>query len=184
MSEEQDTTQKRGWFYRGYLPHFDNEEVIQFITFRLFDSVPENVIQQWKVELDWHEEIKADSTEAFELRNRIETYADAGHGQCFLKDERIAILVENALLHFDRQRYELFEWCIIPNHVHLLCKTYPEWNLDHIIHSWKSFTAHKANKILNRTGPFWMPDYFDRYIRNQEHFLKTAEYIRNNGRQL
>jgi len=176
------TVSNKGWYCRGYLPHFDGGEVVQFITFRLFDSVPENVIAQWKTELNWQDNTAADSTEAIELRERIETYTDAGHGKCFLKDKRIAQLVEDALLCFDRQRYELFEWCIMPNHVHLLCRMYPDWSLDKIVHSWKSFTAHRANGILNRTGPFWMLDYFDRYIRDHYHFLKTVEYIRNNGK--
>ena len=174
----------KGWSCRGYLPHFDNGEVVQFITFRLYDSVPESVIAQWKTELNWREDSAADSKETIELRERIEVYADAGHGQCFLKDKRIKQLVEDALLYFDQQRYELFEWHIMPNHVHLLCRIYPDWNLEKTIHSWKSFTAHKANEMLSRTGQFWMLDYYDRYIRDQYHFIKTVEYIRNNGKQI
>jgi REP element-mobilizing transposase RayT len=46
--------------------------------------------------------------------------------------------------------------------------------------SFKSLTSHKANKLLRRKGQFWMPDYFDRYIRNAEHFKKTVRYIENN----
>jgi REP element-mobilizing transposase RayT len=34
--------------------------------------------------------------------------------------------------------------------------------------------------MLYRTGQFWLEDYFDRYIRNQEHFEKTTQYIENN----
>lgn len=173
-------TPSKGWSYRGYLPHFDHNEIIQFITFRLYDSVPEKVIEQWKTELKWKNNITADSQEAFKLRERIEIYADAGHGQCFLKDKRVAHIIENALLHFDKQRYELFEWCIMPNHVHVLCKILKNYTLNKIVQSWKSFTAHQANTVLNRSGQFWMPDYFDRYIRNRHHFLKTVEYIRNN----
>ena len=177
-------TKHKGWTYRGYLPHFDNGDIVQFITFRLYDSVPEDVITQWKAELNWQKDIATDSEESIEVRRRIDIYADAGHGQGFLKNKRIVRLVEDALLHFDKQRYELYEWCIMPNHVHLLCRIYPGWNLDKIVHSWKSFTAHKANEILKRTGQFWMLDYFDRYIRNQNHFSKTVEYIKNNGQQI
>ena len=175
------TIPSKGWSYRGYLPHFDNGEAVQFITFRLYDSVPEHIINQWKSDLNWRESIAADSKETIELYKRIELYTDADHGQCFLKDKRIERLVEDALLYFDQQRYELYEWRIMPNHVHLLCKVYPGWNLDKIVHSWKSYTSHKANNILNRTGQFWMEDYYDRYIRDEAHFLNTVKYIRNNG---
>ena len=172
----------KGWTYRGYLPHFDSGEVVQFITFRLYDSVPEEVINQWKNELDWQDNIAANSEESIELLRRIETYADAGHGRCFLKDNRIKKLIEDSLLFFHEIRYRLYEWTVMPNHVHVLCKIFPEWNLEKIVHSWKSFTSHKANKVLNRKGQFWMLDYFDRYIRDEYHFLKTVEYIRNNGK--
>lgn len=180
-SIETDNPSSSGWTYRGYLPHFDNGEVVQFITFRLYDSVPESVIDQWKAELNWKESLAADSKETIELYKRIELYADAAYGQCFLKDNRISQLVENALLYFDQQRYELYEWKIMPNHVHLLCKIYPGWKLEKIIHSWKLYTSHQANKILSRTGQFWMEDYYDRYIRDKAHFINTMKYIQNNG---
>jgi REP element-mobilizing transposase RayT len=44
----------------------------------------------------------------------------------------------------------------------------------------KSSTAHDANKLLSRKGPFWMNEYFDRYIRNEQHFRNTVRYIENN----
>lgn len=190
MQKSQNTSQTKkekgvlpdkGWSYRGYLPHFDNGEVIQFVTFRLYDSVPEDVITQWKAELNWRENAADDSQEAIELYKKIELYADVAHGQCFLKDKRIAQLVEHTLLHFDRQRYELYEWRVMPNHAHLLCKMLPGWELGKTVHTWKSYTAHKVNEILSRTGQFWMVDYYDRYIRDETHFLKTIKYIRNNG---
>jgi len=48
------------------------------------------------------------------------------------------------------------------------------------MHSHKSYTAHEANKLLNRTDQFWMDEYFDRYIRNAEHFRNTVKYVENN----
>ena len=48
------------------------------------------------------------------------------------------------------------------------------------MHSWRSYTSHEANKILNRTGQFWMEEYFDRYIRDEKHLNNVIEYIDNN----
>jgi REP element-mobilizing transposase RayT len=31
-----------------------------------------------------------------------------------------------------------------------------------------------------RQGQFWIEEYFDCYIRNQEHFERTVKYIENN----
>jgi len=49
-----------------------------------------------------------------------------------------------------------------------------------ILHSWRSYTAKQANKILGRQGKFWANDYFDRYIRDRDHFVKATTYIREN----
>ena len=169
----------KGWHTRGYLPHFDAGNILQFITFRLADSVPSEVIDQWKQELRWHEGMDAASKEAVELRKRIEKYEDSGKGACYLRDERIARLVEDALKRFNGERYRLIAWCIMPNHVHVLIETMHE-PLAGIIHSWKSYTAHEANKLLGRTGAFWSPEYFDRYIRDEDHFRATVDYILQN----
>lgn len=168
------------WHSRGYLPHFDVECAIQSVSFRLYDSVPAQVIEQWKEELNWKKHLTADSSESILLRKKIEYYEDTGIGDCHLRDNRIASLTKNALLYFDGQRYRILEWCIMPNHVHVLFEPIGDCLLSNIIHNWKSFIAHQANKLLNRKREFWMPDYFDRFIRDEKHFSATKEYIIQN----
>jgi len=120
------------------------------------------------------------SEAATELRRRVEDYLDAGHGECLLRAAQIAALVENTLFHFDRQRYGLLAWCVMPNHVHVLIETVEGWPLDGVLHSWKSFTSHKANKLLQRQGDLWQREYLDRYVRNAEHFEAVVKYIEEN----
>lgn len=168
------------WHFRGYLPHFDRANTLQGLTFRLHDSIPADVIERWKQELGYRENATADSQEAIRLRHRLETYANAGHGACYLRNPRIAEIVQNALLHFNGERYLLYAWCIMPNHVHILLETCCGQKLRSIVHSWKSFTANQANKLLQRKGDFWMPDYFYRRIRNAEHYAVALAYIHNN----
>lgn len=125
----------------------------------------------------------AEEWEAFsnrEKRTRIEEYLNNGYGACHLKDERIGRLIEEALLHFDDQRYHLIAWVVMPNHVHVLVEQVRGYPLGDIVHSWKSYTAIEANKILGRKGQFWYPDYFDRFVRDQEHLTNVIEYIHNN----
>jgi len=88
--------------------------------------------------------------------------------------------MENALLHFDDQRYRLIAWCIMPNHVHALIEMKEDWNLARIVHSWKSYTSHTANEILGRSGEFWFREYHDRFIRDDDHFAKAVRYIEHN----
>ena len=84
------------------------------------------------------------------------------------------------LLRFDGDRYALIAWCVMPNHVHLLIETWVGHPLDRVVHSWKSYTAHAANRLLRRGGAFWAPEYFDRYMRDEAHFAATVAYVENN----
>ena len=170
----------KGWYSRGYLPHLDQPGLYQSINFRLHDSVPEQVIQKWKEELRWHVHLPNDAPAVRELRRKIVEYEDAGHGECWLLREEIAILVEDALFFFDSQRYRLIAWCIMPNHAHVLIETFLGYPLDTVLHSWKSYTAQEINKLLNRSGAFWARDYYDRYIRDDRHFHQTVAYIEQN----
>jgi hypothetical protein len=68
----------------------------------------------------------------------------------------------------------------MPNHVHVLIEVNEGWSLSKIMHGWRSYTANEANRILGRTGKFWMEEYYDRYIRNDNHLQKTINYILNN----
>ena len=161
-----------GWHSRGYLPHFDAGEVFQSITFRLHDSMPQELLVKWREELARESDEIEDA-----LRCRIEAYLDQGYGGCRLADDRIAALVQNALLHFDGERYRLSAWVLMPNHVHLLAAPLAGHSLSSMMHSIKSYTAQQANKILQRNGRFWFEDYFDRYIRNAKHFENAVAYI-------
>ena len=165
-----------GWHSRGYLPHFDGIVIPQFVTIHLADSLPKKVLQGWQEEL---KSLKFEQ-ERIILQKRIERYLDQGFGSAFLKDHRIATLVQNSLLKFDGIRYRLFAWVVMPNHVHTLLTRFEANKLEGIFHSLKSYTAHEANKILGREGQFWIEEYFDRYIRDPRHFRKTVEYIENN----
>jgi putative DNA methylase len=163
-------------WHRTYLPHFEAGETPQHITFRLADSLPATILAQWEAEFSRLSKDKQD----LERRKRIEAYLDAGHGSCALRDPQIAELVENALRYFDGTRYQLHQWVIMPNHVHVLITPLNENSLSSILHAWKSYTAKEANRILGRTGAFWQADYFDRVIRNEQHWNATVAYIHEN----
>jgi REP element-mobilizing transposase RayT len=179
--------------------------MIQSLNFRLADSMPQSVLQQWRAELGLSPgsagvppassraretatrrrdagapKTDAEQKAATEFRRRTEDYLDTGHGECLLRRPEIAVVVENALLHFDRQRYRLLAWYVMPNHVHALIETTEGWPLDGVLHSWKSFTSHEANRILQRQGEIWQREYLDRYIRNAEHFEAALRYIEEN----
>ncbi len=166
----------RGWHSRGYLPHFDGGDVPQLVTFRLADSFPQQRLFLWRDELAHLSEQAANR----ERMKRIEEYLDTGAGSAYLRDARIAQIIEQNTLYFDNDRYHIHAWVVMPNHVHVLLTPSSGHGLSSIVHSWKSFTAKAANRILQRTGEFWQPDYFDRYIRDERHFTAAIAYVESN----
>jgi len=167
---------EREWYSRGYLPHRDAVGLTQSITFRLADSLPGERLKQWEQELASLPE----NRRLVERARRIQAWLDQGHGECWLRDPRLAQLVEDTLLHFDGRSYRLLAWCVMPNHVHALVELQPEHTLAGILHSWKSYTASEANRWLGRRGAFWQREYQDRFVRNEEHLQQAMEYIEQN----
>ncbi|MBP3228611.1 MAG: transposase, partial [Bacteroidaceae bacterium] len=167
------------WHSRGYLPHCEWQQ-LQSVTFRLYDSVPSDTIAQWKASLQHTSEDKEEASMNSKLRKLIVQYEDAGMGQCFLRDAAVADMVQQAILRRDGTLYRLIRWCIMPNHVHMLIEPLAGVSLSDIMRSLRSYTAHEANRILNRRGKFWMNEYFDRFIRNAAHFANVVDYIDHN----
>ncbi|MEX1049052.1 MAG: hypothetical protein WED15_05970, partial [Akkermansiaceae bacterium] len=109
----------RGWHSRGYLPHYNNPETIQSVTFRLADALPQSKLREIGNELVESPPGKLDA----ERRKKIESWLDAGMGCCALKHPALGALMQETLLKWDGDRYRLFAWCIMPNHVHVLMET-------------------------------------------------------------
>lgn len=190
--------QRRGWFSRGYLPHYDAEALIQHVTVHLADSLPKIAIERIEHSLDGMPEDRR----KIERRKRLHEWIDAGHGSCMLRHPDIAAMVQNTFLHFDHERYHLHAWVVMPNHIHVLFQPINGWSLAKIVASWKKFTARgigdyarSANQEIGAPGApgndnprigmgkgkaVWHREYWDRYIRNERHYEQTVSYIHNN----
>ena len=158
-----------GWRSRGYLPHFDGASVQQVVSWHLADSLPLDVAERL-----------ANTADDAETRKHYEAYLDAGHGSCVLRDPACATIVQDALLHFDDERYRLLAWVVMPNHVHVLVEPMAGHGLADLMHSWKRHTSRLINQQLGKSGPLWRREYWDRYIRDERHFAAAVAYIENN----
>ena len=173
-----------------YLPHWTREGGIYAITFRLADSLPAEILHQWRGERDAIIGVSRDlnrdltATEILRLHElhekHIEASLDKGVGECWLKRDDIAAVVRDALLHFDGDRYHLLAWVIMPNHVHVVFRPLGGQEVSQILHSWKSFSAGKANQLLDRQGEFWQSEYYDHLIRDEDDLNHAVNYVMSN----
>jgi putative transposase len=183
------------------LPHWQQKGAVYFLTFRLADAIPKLLLDQWSAEREawlahhpqpWTGEVEVEYHRRFS--SAMERWLDAGHGSCALRDSECRAHVEDALRHFDCDRFVHIAWVIMPNHVHVLFVPKEKqggavsyrpslnhsWKLEEIVHSWKRHSAVRINRLLGRTGTFWQKDYFDRLVRDQDHFANCVRYIRRN----
>jgi REP element-mobilizing transposase RayT len=174
--------------FAGNLPHWRQEGVTYFVTFRLADSLPQAKLAQWQREREeWvrsHPEPWSDSTRVAYHRQftaRIEKWIDAGYGACILTRPDVRDEIVRALQHFDGQRYWLDSWIVMPNHVHAIVTPLPDNMLSDILHSWKSYSAH-ALKALSpgRCRRLWQKESFDHIVRSADHLQRFREYIARN----
>ena len=169
------------------LPHWQQPGATVFVTFRLADSLPRELIEGWRQERDawrrWNPEPWSEKQDR-EYRRRftatIEAWLDEAYGACLLRCVDCAKIVGETLNHFDGERCHQHAWIVMPNHVHALFSLIEGHTLETLLKSWKGFTARSINSLLLRRGAFWQKDYRDRLVRSHEHFVHCARYIREN----
>jgi len=173
--------------HRHDLPHWQQENALVFVTWRLADSLPQAFIEQWMTErkawLMEHPRPWDEVTEiAFQKRfdQPFMDRLDQGHGACILRQKVCADEMERVLHHFDGQRYHLQSYVIMPNHVHVLVQLQEGWSLEKVVQNWKERSAKGLNRVLEVQGTVWQKGYFDRLIRGPEHLQYVERYIRQN----
>ena len=180
-----------GFHTRKVLPHLKREGGAYFFTFRLTGTLPREVLLELKREreviiqqalaakrpLTWHEQ-----EELFRwYASRVDKYLDAGHGDCWLRRSDVADLVAAAIQFHAGIRFDLRAWCVMPNHVHAVLRPSAGWTLSKILKGWKGYTAHEANKLLQRTGnSFWQSESYDQLIRDDEDMHRCCHYTTMN----
>ncbi|MEK7831052.1 MAG: transposase [Acidobacteriota bacterium] len=126
-------------FYRRNLPHVQPPEATLFVTFRLADSIPKPLLEQWRQEkrvllAEW---LKKEAVEGNQFapeakkeaeleftRRWFRLFEDSLHeqtsGPFWLKEERVAEVMTEALHYRDGKEYRLDAYCVMANHVHVV----------------------------------------------------------------
>lgn len=187
--------------YSRDLPHWRREGAVYFVTFRLRDSIPRNVLKVWTIErrhwlnangvtddlvgderLKRYLAIPEPKRRAFEREEARKFFVelDQCHGSCILRNPEAAEIVGNALRYFHDTRLYCGDFVVMPNHVHWLVIPMHKHTLESILQSVKRYSARQVNLLLERTGGVWQKESFDRIVRNSEEFEKTRNYIQQN----
>jgi len=178
------------------LPHWQQEGVFYFVTFRTYDSIPASVKSELKkAQVKWLEKysnlgngevdlssLSEDITNEYYylFSKRLMELMDSGYGRLPFCTFELSKILANSLKYFDDVKYNLDEWVVMPNHAHILLRLKADQNLSSVLHSVKSFTANKINRELGTEGHFWAKESFDYIVRSDNQLDKFRSYIRSN----
>lgn len=172
-------------FYRRWLPHIQMEGATYFVTFRLKNSSPKNVLEKLSQEFERIDKLPEQQA-AIEQRKwfeKFDSFLDKIlSGEQHLASPQIARLLEEAMHYRNLKVYDLISFCSMPNHVHLICTPLEKevgeyYSLTEILHSLKRHTARQSNLILNQTGPFWQDESYDHVIRDEAELERIVKYV-------
>jgi REP element-mobilizing transposase RayT len=181
-------------FYRRHLPHWQPRDAIFFVTFRLKNSLPYEVVESMRA-------ARKPGTVALKQLARSEQALEehrsfvkwdavldqAKSGPRWISQPGIAEVVKEAMHYRDGKVFDLHAFCIMSNHVHAIFKliSMSDWQsdvppLNKVMQSLKRHTARQANILLGREGAFWQDESYDRVIRNHDEYARLVHYVLEN----
>ena len=88
--------------------------------------------------------------------------------------------MHDAILFFHEKRVDVGAFVVMPNHVHLVARPYPDHELETWLGSVKGYSADQINKLLGRHGKLWQQESHDRIVRDLKHLNCCVRYIGRN----
>lgn len=173
------------------LPHWHQDGKIQYVTFRLADSLPQSELKEIKGMIDSFKERNPEPWDKSvmlqyhrQVGAKFEEYLDNGLGECIFRNKECRDVLKDVIMFYDNVKYDVLAFVIMPNHVHLLLRLIDRNKLGKIMQSIKRQSSREINNRLNRQGTIWMKRYFDRIVRSEDHLKHYLSYIRDNPRFL
>ncbi len=171
----------------GNLPHWHQDGKLQFVTFRLADSLPAPVIAAIRTDIDRFNKQHPqpwDADTQREYRTFIghleEKQLDKGLGSCILRSADAREILADTIRLKDGTDYIIYACVIMPNHVHMLIQPLGSHELSRIMYEIKRSSAILINKRFGRTGKLWQSESFDRLVRSPAHLDNCLDYIKAN----
>ena len=178
--------------YTKNLPHILPAGAIYFVTFRLYGSIPFAKLNDLKVKFEFEKSnSKSDEERNFlsqqYYQNKDKLLEQIDNGPQYLTNPFVSSILKEQMHKHDNCYYDLMCYCIMSNHVHILLDTSIQLNsekayvpLFKILKQIKGASSYLANKLLNRTGTFWIDESYDHYIRTDEELANIQSYILEN----
>ena len=175
-------------FWIGNLPHWEVEEGRYFVTIHLAGAIPRSGQQRIrKIASMLEHDIKGKSQKDKHLRVQrqifveMERWLDSIRDTAHLKKPSVANIVVEAINHrCSTGIWRVFEYVIMPSHVHLFFELMAP-GLKDTVENFKGWTGRRIAALVGLSqSRFWQREWFDHWSRSDEEDERIVAYIRRN----
>lgn len=177
--------------YKRNMPHILPDDGVFFVTFRVNNSLPLDVIvnlkSEYKKEIKTAKQVVVNSSilkirliEIYdEYFYEFDTLLDKYISDFDLTNPILSEIIISSIHYLNNKEYKLICYCLMPNHIHLIVYKLKK-PLYKVMQVLKGFTAHEINKTLNRKGKFWHAESYDNVVRSRNELHNKIQYVLNN----
>ena len=76
--------------------------------------------------------------------------------------------------------FQVYGYCLMPDHLHILLKPGGKFNLSFIMKMIKGSFARKVNRLSNKEGSIWQAGFYDEAVRSEKQLFNQIEYMHQN----
>jgi putative transposase len=107
--------------------------------------------------------------------------ANSWAGRSIFQSERSASLLIHTLFDYRAQgKYELHEFVVMQDHIHLLLTPAPDVTLERVMQFIKGGFSHRAGQQLGHSLGIWARGYVDHRIRDSQDYEFHRDYVHQN----
>jgi REP element-mobilizing transposase RayT len=173
-------------FWWGLLPHWEVADGRYLITVHLAGAIPPSGQERVRAEVDRLRRAVANGQPGHWQRLRlsvtVERWLDRAAAAMHLGEATVAEMVCEAVEHRAALGvWELFEYVVMPSHVHLFLRL-NGGRLKDSIEQFKTWTGGQASRLLagRYRRPVWQREWFDHWSRSPDEDDRIQAYLRAN----
>lgn len=152
---------------KNQLYHYSQINTYQFVTFRTKSSID-----------DFIRRMNLSNFSNSQKQFNIDAHLDVSDKGRLLNCDIVQVIINYCKL-MEPEFFRLICISVMPNHIHLMFEQ--KQGMGIIMQKLKGGLAFIINKHLKQKGSLWERDYFDKVIRDEQHFQSTYKYIQHNA---
>jgi putative transposase len=108
------------------------------------------------------------------------TFSTWQRRRLFVVENYARLFLQTLYRYRRKDRYQLYAFVVMPEHVHLLFTPATEVTLEHAVQLIKGGYSHALGSLIGRKREIWQRGFTDHRIRDDQDFTHHRNYIHHN----